>query len=209
MAPIKVSEQRIHQFVAAKQQWIVHSLAKLQAKTTQHQALAPSRFCQGVDIPYQGELYKLAVRPSTLKRIKIEFCGEIIAHVPDSLMAGEHSDAIKIALIRWMQLQLKGQVEHFVKHHAQNKQLFPRSIHIKVQKSRWGSCGIHNDIHINWLLVMAPPTVLEYVVVHELCHIRERNHSGHFWALVAEHLPDYKHQRLWLKEHGCQLMSGL
>ncbi len=52
-------------------------------------------------------------------------------------------------------------------------QLYPRLVKIKTQKSRWGSCGIHNDIHINWLLIMAPPEVLEYVVVHELCHIKE------------------------------------
>jgi predicted metal-dependent hydrolase len=56
---------------------------------------------------------------------------------------------------------------------------------------------------------MAPPPVLEYVVVHELCHIKERNHSAKFWALVAEHLPDYKHRQLWLKQHGSQLMQGL
>lgn len=209
VAPLTVSEQRIHQFVRAKQQWIVQALARLEARTTQHKSMAPARYSHGADIPYQGALHKLAVRPSALQRIKIEFCGEIIAHVPETLMAEEHSDAIKLALTRWLHQQSKMQVEHYVRHHAHKKQLFPRSIHIKTQKTRWGSCGIHNDIHINWLLIMAPPAVLEYVVVHELCHIRERNHSGHFWALVAEHLPGYQQQRRWLKEHGSQLMRGL
>jgi len=209
VAPVKISELRIQQFVHSKQQWIVQAQAKLQAKTKRQQPLAPARYSHGADIPYRGELYKLAVRPSTLKRIKIEFCGEIIAHVPESLMTGDHSDAVKTAMIRWMHQQLKGQVEHFVQHHAPHKQLFPRAIYIKTQKSRWGSCGIHNDIHINWTLVMAPPAVLEYVVVHELCHIRERNHSRHFWALVAEHLPTYQHPQRWLKEHGNRLMPGL
>jgi predicted metal-dependent hydrolase len=171
--------------------------------------LAPARYSHGAVVSYQGERYKLIVRPSTLKKIKIEFCGHFIAHMPESLIAKEHSDDIKMALTRWMQQQSKIQVERFVKLHAPKKQLFPRSIHIKTQKSRWGSCGIHNDIHINWLLIIAPPAVLEYVVVHELCHIRERNHSRHFWALVAEHLPAYHHHQRWLKEHGSHLMLGL
>lgn len=124
-------------------------------------------------------------------------------------MIEEHSAAIKDALIRWMKKQSKVQVEHWVKQHAERKQLFPQTIKIKTQKSRWGSCGIHNDININWLLIIAPPEILEYVVVHELCHIKIRNHSAHFWALVGEHLPDYQQRRQWLKKHGSSLMMGL
>jgi hypothetical protein len=62
---------------------------------------------------------------------------------------------------------------------------------------------------MNWLLIMAPPDVLEYVVVHELCHIQVRNHSQHFWALVLEHLPNYKQSRQWLKKNGAGLMASL
>jgi predicted metal-dependent hydrolase len=73
-------------------------------------------------------------------------------------------------------------------------------------KTRWGSCGPRNDININWLLAFAPETVLEYVVVHELCHIRERNHSMAFWSLVAKHLSNYAQERRWLHAHGAGLM---
>jgi predicted metal-dependent hydrolase len=66
----------------------------------------------------------------------------------------------------------------------------------------------HNDIQINALLIIAPPAVLEYVVVHELCHIQIRNHSPQFWVLVADHLPDYKTPHRWLKQHGSRLMQG-
>jgi predicted metal-dependent hydrolase len=209
VAPLKVSEQRIQQFVMTKQPWIIQALTKLEAKSQRHTHLLPTCYSHGADVPYQGQRYKLVIRPSTLKRIKIECSDEIIAYVPEPLLAEGHSDDVKRALIRWMYQQSKVQVELFVKHHSEKKQLYPRSIRIKTQKSRWGSCGIHNDIHINWLLIMAPPAVLEYVVVHELCHIQERNHSRHFWALVAEHLPSYQQQERWLKEHGSQLMQGL
>lgn len=209
VAPLKVAEHQIHQFVQSKQQWIVQALAKIAAKTQQHKNLAPAVYGHGAEIPYQGGSYKLAVRPTKLKRIKIEFAQEFIAHVPDSLMDKDHSAGIKEALIRWMKKESKVQVEQMVKQHAVKKQLFPQTIKIKTQKSRWGSCGINNDININWLLIIAPPEVMEYVVVHELCHIKVRNHSAHFWALVAEHLPDYQSRRQWLKRHGGSLMMGL
>ncbi|WP_432745047.1 SprT family zinc-dependent metalloprotease [Methylobacter sp. G7] len=212
VAPVKVAEHKIHQFVQSKREWIVRALAKIAAKSQQHKTLAPAVYGHGAEIPYQGVSYKLAVRPTKLKRIKIEFSQEFIefiAHVPDALMIKDHSAEIKEALIRWMKKESKSQVEQLVNRHAEKKQLFPQTIKIKTQKSRWGSCGIHNDININWLLIIAPLEVLEYVVVHELCHIKIRNHSAHFWALVAEHLPDYQSRRYWLKKHGSSLMMGL
>lgn len=96
-----------------------------------------------------------------------------------------------------------------VQRHSSRYRLVPRSVKIKTLSSRWGSCGIHDDIHINWVLILAPAHVLEYVVVHELCHLRYRNHSAEFWQLVAEHLPDYQESRQWLKDHGRSLMLGL
>lgn len=212
VAPVNVTEYQIHQFVQSKQQWIAQAMAKMALKSQRHKTLAPAVYGHGAEIPYQGTSYKLAVRPTKLKRLKIEFSQEFvefIAHVPEALMNNDHSAEIKEALIRWMKKESKVQVEQLVKQHAEKKQLFPQAIRIKTQKSRWGSCGIHNDININWLLIIAPPEVLEYVVVHELCHIKVRNHSAHFWALVAEHLPDYKNRRLWLKKHGSSLMMGL
>ena len=209
VAPVKVSAHRIQQFVNEKQQWILSALAKVAAKNQQHKTLTPVLYHDGAEIAYLGVSYRLTVKPSTLKRIKIEFSGEFFVYVPESLLIREHSEGIKAALAVWMKKQAKLQVEQLVKRHAEKKQLFPRTINIRTQKSRWGSCGIHNDIQINWLLIMAPVEVLEYVVVHELCHIQEKNHSSHFWDLVAQHLPDYQNQRHWLKQHGSHLMRGL
>ena len=209
VAPPRAAEHKIHQFVQIKQQWIIQTLAKIEANSLHHKKLAPAVYGHGAEVPYQGASYKLSVLPSKLKRIKIEFGQEFIAHVPEALIIKDHSAEIKEALTRWMKKESKTQVEQVVKQHAERKQLFPQTIKIKTQKSRWGSCGIHNDININWLLIIAPPEVLEYVVVHELCHIKIRNHSAHFWALVAEHLPDYQSRRHWLKKHGSSLMMGL
>lgn len=79
-------------------------------------------------------------------------------------------------------------------------------ISIRKQKSRWGSCSREGNLNFNCLLLMAPPEVLDYVVVHELCHRLEMNHSPKFWAHVENVIPDYRKQRKWLKEHGGKLM---
>ena len=79
-------------------------------------------------------------------------------------------------------------------------------ISIRKQKTRWGSCSREGNLNFNCLLMMAPPEVLDYVVVHELSHRLEMNHSVRFWAQVEKVLPDYSTQRKWLKEHGNQLM---
>lgn len=101
------------------------------------------------------------------------------------------------------------QVETIVSKHQQRHNLKPKSIRIKSQKIRWGSCDTGNNINTNWLLILASPEFLEYVVVHELCHIRHRNHCAKFWALVLAHLPDYKRHNLWLRGNGGALMEGL
>ncbi len=79
------------------------------------------------------------------------------------------------------------------------------TITIRDQKTRWGSCSSKGNLSFSWRLILAPPKVLDYVVVHELCHRREMNHSPRFWALVESIIPDYKTHRKWLKENGEKL----
>lgn len=76
------------------------------------------------------------------------------------------------------------------------------SITIRDQKTRWGSCSGRGTLSFNWRLILAPPEILDYVVVHELCHLTHMNHSKEFWGLVGKILPDYKIRRKWLKENG-------
>jgi predicted metal-dependent hydrolase len=73
---------------------------------------------------------------------------------------------------------------------------------IKEQKSRWGSCSRAGNLNFNWRLLLAPVPVLDYVLTHELAHLKELNHAPAFWRLVAQGCPDYKLQRRWLREHG-------
>ena len=78
-------------------------------------------------------------------------------------------------------------------------------ISIRKQKTRWGSCSNKGNLNFNCLLMMMPPEVLDYVIVHELSHRLEMNHSKRFWAQVEKVIPDYKTQKTWLKEHGIEI----
>lgn len=209
VAPPGIPERTLHRFVEQKQRWVVATLLRLDARVKHVKRLVPEVYADGVDVPYQGRACRLAFWPSRLKRVKIEHADHFIIHVPETMDVYDHSDAVREALTRWLKNDAKVKAGDYADKHARKCSLTPRSISIRAQKSRWGSCGVHNDISLNWLLILAPPEVFEYVVVHELCHIRERNHSSRFWQLVAEHLPDYQQRRNWLKEHGAGLMMGL
>jgi len=213
VAPLRMPEKQIHQFVAAKQAWLELAKHKVQRHVDSIARFSPTEYKEGAMVPYQGERYALAIKSSQNKQIKITFEQDFIAYVPESFLAKlsseELSDHIRRAFIHWMAQMAAKKSALYIDKYAALYQLSPRSITIKEQKSRWGSCGIHNDINLNWLLILAPAEVLEYVAIHELCHIQERNHSAAFWLLVAKQCPNYKLHRGWLKQHGASLMLGL
>ena len=105
------------------------------------------------------------------------------------------------------QLKAKETITKRVSYFARLMGVSYRNITIREQKTRWGSCSSEKNLNFNWKLILAPPEVLDYVVVHELCHRLEMNHSPRFWAQVERVLPDYKVSRKWLREHGNELMD--
>ena len=109
------------------------------------------------------------------------------------------------ALIR----RAKETIPPIVAHYARLLGVTCGHIAIRSQRTRWGSCSAKGNLNFNCLLLLAPPEVLEYVVVHELCHRLELNHSSRFWSVVEKILPRYRDQRRWLKEHGAALIARL
>lgn len=94
-----------------------------------------------------------------------------------------------------------------VEYYAKKLRVDYGRITIRMQKTRWGSCGREGNLNFNCLLMLAPSDVLDYVVVHELCHRKEMNHSNQFWREVEKILPDYPAQKKWLKENGERLIG--
>lgn len=96
-----------------------------------------------------------------------------------------------------------------VEHYAKIMSVEYNKISIKKMTSRWGSCSAKGNLSFNCLLMLCPEEVLDYVVVHELCHLKEMNHSKRFWSLVEHFCPEYEQYKKWLKEHGNELISVL
>jgi len=109
------------------------------------------------------------------------------------------------SLAEQAKIKIPARVEHFAKIIG----VTYGRITIRTQKTRWGSCSSKGNLNFNCLLLRAPDEVLDYVVVHELCHRLEMNHSKNFWVQVERVCPEYKKRRKWLKDHGDELMAGL
>lgn len=96
-----------------------------------------------------------------------------------------------------------------VKYYAEKENFVYNKITIKNLVSRWGSCSTKGNLNFNCLLMLTPDYVIDYIVVHELCHLREMNHSEKFWAEVEKIMPDYQRAELWLKQNGGNLISQM
>ena len=113
------------------------------------------------------------------------------------------------AELRGLVQQAKEELPKTVAHFAPLVGVDYGTITIRAQRTRWGSCSSRGNLNFNCLLMLAPENVREYVVVHELCHRKEMNHSPGFWAEVARVLPDYGTSRRWLRENGGELIGRL
>lgn len=109
------------------------------------------------------------------------------------------------ALVAWYRREARGIFERSVAEWAGLFGLVPGRVSVREQRTRWGSCTHKGDLSFNWRLVLAPEWVLESIVVHELCHIDELNHSSRFWALLDERFPEHQAASDWLRDHGTAL----
>jgi predicted metal-dependent hydrolase len=108
----------------------------------------------------------------------------------------------KIFFIEWYKNKAREYLTAQVGHLAGQLQLLPKSIRVTSARTRWGSCSQDNNLAFSFRLIMATQPVIDYVIVHELMHIKEKNHSARFWKLIDTVMPAYKLHRRWLKENG-------
>ncbi len=196
VAPRGTPQSRIEQVLAEKARWIAATLDRMARETA---AYPRAQLIDGAILPFAGREISLALRagaPSGRYRATLD--GDTLT----LYVAETRHETIRRALEAWYRLQAGAIfVEHLAACNAGYGFAYGR-VAIKEQKSRWGSCSRKGNLNFNWRLLLAPLPVLDYVVVHELCHLRELNHSPRFWSLVAQRCPDYASQRRWLREHG-------
>jgi predicted metal-dependent hydrolase len=202
VVPPSIGEEQALAFLSRHRAWAERKIAELRGRLA---VAPPSLIGAGATVPFQGREVPLVVAESPRRGSRVEFDGRFLVSIPQG--APEQVEPrVKAALYAWIEGWLRREADRIASSHAERHGLRPRQFRIKRMKTRWGSCGGQGDINLNWLLAFAPPPVLEYVVVHELCHLRHRDHSAAFWALVARHLPDWPERRQWLKRQGGELL---
>jgi predicted metal-dependent hydrolase len=166
----------------------------------------PARLAAGGRIPWRGQWVDLSVLPVAGSRVSVRHGSGLEVRLPAAMPEAAREAAVEAALRRWLKRAALADAWRWVGRHGPAHGLMPRTVRIKEHKHLWGSCSSKGAVNLNWRLILAPEPVFEYVVVHELCHLRERHHQPPFWRLVGEVLPGYEEQRRWLRANG-QLLS--
>lgn len=175
--------------------------------------LRSSRRTLSVQITPEGEILVRAPRrmkEADIRRFlqeKSQWIGEHLKKAADSQLEARAAGMLTAEEMTLLAAQAKQTLSERTAHFAAILGVSYGTVSVRWQKTRWGSCSAKGNLNYNCLLMLAPPRVQEYVVVHELCHRLEMNHSARFWAEVERILPDYRERRTWLREHGAALMA--
>ena len=190
-APLRMKESDIQKFIEGKTDWIKRKQAK-----ALEDARPARQYVEGETFLYLGKEIPL----------------RIVRDQKPALVMGRVFKLTKSAQPQarsyfeaWYRKQARVVLVERVAFFARSHKVKPKKIRISAAQTRWGSCSAKGTLSFTWRLVMAPLEIIDYVVVHELCHLEEMNHSKAFWAQVKSILPDYKMRRKWLKKNGGEL----
>ena len=189
-APFKVSDEIINRVILKHSNWIEKKKKEMQARDLK---FAKKEFVNGEGFLYLGDYYRL--RLVEKQEIPLDF--ENGFYLSKDYLVGA-----KGIFIDWYKERAYEKISERVKWYAQKRGFKYNKINITNAQKRWGSCSCRNNINFSWRLIMAPLTVIDYVVVHELVHLDEKNHSKAFWNKVKMLITDYKKHQEWLKSNG-------
>lgn len=199
------NDSDIASFLDRKRQWVFNTVREME-RVTAHRHAVP-RFATGSKIPYRGRKTPLIVRRTDADRAAISYHNGFTVDLPH--WAAKDADRIVAdELKHWLKTQARRDVLKIAKEHAARFGLTPKSIRVADLARGWGSCGPGGNILINWHLIFAPRKVLQYVIVHEMAHLRHRSHDQSFWNFLATLLPDYRASKDWLENHQSSLSAN-
>lgn len=189
-------------FLERKRQWVFNTVRDMERITAARHAVP--RFITGSKIPYRGRNMSLTVRRTDAERAAVTYRNGFIVDLPH--WAGDDADQLVASELKhWLKQRARRDVQEIAADYGKRFGLVPRSIRTADMAHGWGSCGPEGNVLINWHLIFAPRKVLEYVVTHELAHLRHRSHGREFWGFLATLTPDWEPLRAWLDKH----QSGL
>jgi predicted metal-dependent hydrolase len=189
-APLRTSQKQIQRLVEQKAEWIKSKQALVSAKYTR---FAPKTYENGEEFLYLGKVYQLAIVEQSKPALRL---------AERFLLSCKGVPQAERIFKKWYALQAKNVISERVQVLAARHGFAYCQVKITSAQARWGSCSPRGNLNFSWRLVMAPLPVIDYVVVHELVHLHEKNHSRRFWDKVKTLMPDYKLQVGWLKTYG-------
>ena len=195
--PYWYSKYAIDSFIIKNSNWIQKKIYEKKTK----EKYEPKRFINLEKFTLIGQDYKLKIIDSTLDEPKI-VDNLIIVKKGNSF---ERNDFIKEQTIKLLKKIAEQTLIERTNYYSEIIGAKPRSIRIKNYKSRWGSCSSKRELSYNWRIIFSPLIIIDYLVVHELCHLIHFNHSSKFWKLVETIIDDYKDRKKWLKDNGFKL----
>lgn len=199
-APLRTSVEHIRQVVLKRASWIVRNATEAVLQPCQKE------FVSGEILLYRGQETRLVVDAARVRRVMIEVeDGDFRITVPARLEDEARRRSIESAVVAWYRARAAEHLLRQVEHWAKLVGLSPTRVLIRDQRKRWGSCSADGTLRFNWRLILAPPPLIDYVVVHELVHLRIRNHSKAFWNEMARYMLDYKVRRSDLRDIGLKL----
>ncbi len=194
VTPSRYSASDLERFINQNLYWIQQAQQKALAK----QSLAVT----ASQVAVFGKTYQLQVKYSTTERVGIQIEGELLKVNPVDPEGTARSVNVKLQLERFLKATAEKYIVPRTHQLADHMGIDYASISLRQQKTRWGSCSSRGSLNFNWRLVHYPPAIIDYVIIHELAHRRQMNHSVAFWNLVKQYDPEYLLHRGWLKRHG-------
>lgn len=192
-------------FLRDRQEWIRAKLAEL---AVQEPPPSPPQWDGRDELPLRGRKLPVVVEPARLRRASVRIDDHRIC-IFAPLEQRADTRRLQAALQAALQHQARLDALRYLDGEALRLGVRYREVRLRDPRTLWGSCSQAGVISLSWRLVMAPPEVFRYVVVHELCHLVHLDHSKRFWSLVARQMPDFESQRTWLSEQGHLLHQHL
>ena len=201
-APRRVTLEEIDNALRAKQRWIVAKLLERGERRDLRQQRQPIEWKDGARLPYIGGEIVLRLEEATRSHCRFDAAGqELWIGVVPGLSEWQLKERVKL----WFQAEAKQLFRERLDHYAPQLRVNYSSLTLSSAGSRWGSCTVGGSIRLNWKLIHYPLALIDYVVAHELAHLREMNHSPAFWATVGEVYPDYDGARLALRKRSHEM----
>lgn len=202
-APSRLSDEKVLELVKEKSRWIKEKLLAVMEIESQRHC---RHYVNGDTFNYLGTEYALQLLEDRSKKKLIVdlYDDKLLVTFPGQeriMYEANIKDAIKKWYKQKAKIKILERVTYYEKYFSEKR----GPVIVKEQKKRWGSCTKDGTLRFNWKIIMAPEPIIDYLVVHEMCHLRYMNHANEFWNLVESILPDYKSRKEWLRKYGALL----